>query len=103
MCQLEGDIGAFLVRFGLIPSAEAARFEPLAGGVSSDILKVESSWGVLVVKKALPKLRVAQDWRVPTSRNASEVAWLKVAAGIVPSAVPKILAHDPEAGLFAME
>jgi 5-methylthioribose kinase len=58
---------------------------------------------VLVVKKALPKLRVTQDWRVPTSRNASEVAWLQLASKIVPDAVPKILAHDAEAGLFAME
>jgi 5-methylthioribose kinase len=100
---IDKDISAFLVRFGLIPSAGATRFEPLAGGVSSDILKVESAWGVLVVKKALPKLRVAQDWRVPTRRNASEAAWLQVAREIVPDAVPKILAHDAEAGLFAME
>jgi 5-methylthioribose kinase len=100
---IENDIGAFLIRSGLIPSAEATRFEPLGGGVSSDILKVESPWGMLVVKKALPKLRVAQDWRVPTSRNASEVAWLQAAREIVPNAVPKILAHDAEAGLFAME
>jgi 5-methylthioribose kinase len=103
VCQLESEISAFLIRFGLIPSVEAARCEPLAGGVSSDILKVESPGGVLVVKKALPKLRVAQDWWVPTSRNASEVAWLQVAREIVPDAVPKILAHDAEAGLFAME
>jgi 5-methylthioribose kinase len=100
---IENDISAFLIRSGLIPSAEATRFEPLGGGVSSDILKVESAWGMLVVKKALPKLRVAQDWRVPTSRSASEVSWLQVAREIVPSAVPRILAHDAEAGLFAME
>jgi 5-methylthioribose kinase len=103
VCPIENDISAFLIRSGLIPSAEATRFEPLGGGVSSDILKVESALGVLVVKKALPKLRVAQDWRVPTSRNASEVAWLQVAREIVPNAVPKILAHDAKAGLFAME
>jgi 5-methylthioribose kinase len=100
---VESDISAFLIRFGLIPSTAATRFELLGGGVSSDILKVESAWGVLVVKKALPKLRVAQEWRVPTSRNASEVAWLQVAREILPNAVPKILAHDAEAGLFAME
>ena len=99
----DAQISEFLLRSGLIPSADQARFEPLTGGVASDIWKVESAFGVLVVKRALPKLKVAQDWQVPVSRNASEVAWLEVAGAIVPDAVPKVLAHDAEAGLFAME
>jgi 5-methylthioribose kinase len=75
----------------------------LRGGVSSDIWKVGGANGTIVVKRALPKLRVAQDWHVPTSRNACEVAWFKVAGTVVPDAAPRILAHDPDAGLFAME
>jgi 5-methylthioribose kinase len=48
-------------------------------------------------------LRVARDWRAPVSRNASEVDWLRTAGRIVPGAVPEVLAHDPGAGVFAME
>jgi aminoglycoside phosphotransferase (APT) family kinase protein len=96
-------ISEFLIRAGLIPAAEAVRFEPLAGGVSSDVWKVEGPSGALVVKRALAKLKVAQDWQVPVSRNASEVAWLEIAHKIVPDAAPAVLAHDAAAGLFAME
>src|SRR5215212_5405164 len=77
--------------------------EPLTGGVSSDILKVTAGHRVFAVKRALPKLKVAADWRAPVERNAYEVAWLEEAARIVPQAVPRVLAHDPARGLFAME
>ncbi len=76
--------------------------EPLTGGVSSDILKVTAGKSVFALKRALPKLKVAADWRAPVERNAFEVAWLEEAARIVPAAVPKVLAHDPASGAFAM-
>ena len=58
---------------------------------------------VICVKRALAKLKVAADWRAPVERNHWEVEWMRVAAGIVPAAVPAILGEDPEAGAFAME
>lgn len=76
---------------------------PLGGGVSSDIFRVDAGTTTLCVKRALPKLKVAADWRVPVDRNRSEAAWLRVAADIVPGCVPKLLAEDPDAGAFAME
>jgi aminoglycoside phosphotransferase (APT) family kinase protein len=76
--------------------------EPLVGGVSSDILKVTAGPRVFAVKRALPKLKVAAEWRAPVERNSFEVAWLAEAARIVPDAVPAVLAHDPSSGLFAM-
>ena len=97
------DIHEFLVRTGLVATVDEVSFEPLIGGVASDIWKVESGSGTFVVKRALAKLRVAQDWRVPTSRNASEVAWLRLARATVPDAAPAVLAHNSGAGLFAME
>jgi 5-methylthioribose kinase len=80
-----------------------ASVEPLAGGVSSDIFRVETREATFCVKRALPKLKVAADWRVPVGRNRHEVEWLRTAGAIVPEAVPRILAEDPEAGAFAME
>lgn len=79
------------------------RIEPLAGGVSSDIYRVMTPEATFCVKRALPKLKVAADWRAPVERNRYEVAWMKVAGATVPGAVPRILAEDDEAGAFAME
>jgi aminoglycoside phosphotransferase (APT) family kinase protein len=74
----------------------------MTGGVSSEIFRVDLPAGPICVKRALPKLKVAADWRVPVERNRSEVEWMRVAAGIVPMAVPEILGEDRIAGCFAM-
>jgi len=93
---------AALCRLGLLPADAEARFEPLTGGVSSDIWKVETATDSFCVKRALAKLRVAQDWYAPVGRNAAEVAWMRAAATVEPDAVPAVLGHDADAGLFAM-
>jgi 5-methylthioribose kinase len=73
--------------------------EPLAGGVSSDIVRIELDDGrVLCAKRALTKLKVADDWQVPVQRNHYEVAWLRLAGKVVPAAVPAVLGEDMEAG-----
>jgi len=76
---------------------------PLAGGVASDIWKVEADGKTFVVKKALARLRVAKEWNAPVSRNASEVEWMLEAARIAPHSAPAILAHDATIGAYAME
>jgi streptomycin 6-kinase len=93
----------FLVTSGLSDAGVAGRWIPLTGGVSSDIWKVELPDCTLCIKRALSKLKVADDWEAPVARNAFEWEWLKFAAKLVPAAVPKPIAHDAEAGLFAME
>lgn len=91
-----------LFRLGLWRDANMPAFEALSGGVSSDIWRVDLPDGSICIKRALPRLRVETDWRAPVERNAYEVAWMEVAGRIEPDAVPKILAHDADAGLFAM-
>jgi len=98
----DGAIGEFLRRSGLVGPGEPVRLVPLTGGVASDIFRVEAGSSVFVVKKALARLRVAQEWSVPVSRNASEVGWFVEARRAVPDAVPDIIAHDPALGVFAM-
>jgi aminoglycoside phosphotransferase (APT) family kinase protein len=100
---LEQDLRQELTELGLIGPEDAFHVEPLTGGVSSDILKITAGAQVFAVKRALPKLKVAADWRAPVERNAYEVAWLEVAGRIVPGAVPRVLAQSREGGLFAME
>jgi aminoglycoside phosphotransferase (APT) family kinase protein len=55
------------------------------------------------VKFALEKLRVAQDWRAPVSRNAAEYAWLAFAGQALPGAAPRLYGRDADMGGFAME
>jgi aminoglycoside phosphotransferase (APT) family kinase protein len=71
----------------------------LSGGVSSEIWKV----GDVCVKRALPRLRVAQRWEAPIERNRYERLWLEAAGAAAPGAAPRVLAYDDKAGLFAME
>ena len=91
-----------LRRAGLVAD-ETPDSQELTGGVASDIWRLDLDRGPVCVKRALAKLKVAQDWRAPVERNAFEAAWLETANRIVAGAAPKVLAHDPGAGMFAME
>ena len=103
MTDTPTDIFAALRRLGLLGSGSDPQAEPLTGGVSSDIWRVALADRMICVKRALDKLKVAQDWRAPVERNSFEVAWMDVAGAIVPGAVPRLIAVDPAARLFAME
>jgi aminoglycoside phosphotransferase (APT) family kinase protein len=96
-------ITRFIRKAGLVPASARLRTQRLSGGISSDIWRVDADGAVFCVKRALPKLKVAADWPVPVERNANEAAWFSVVAGFMPEAVPKILAEDAQAGIFAME
>ncbi len=74
----------------------------LAGGVSSDIWRVDLGSGPICVKRALPRLRVEQLWEVPVERNRYERMWMETANAIIPGVAPRVLAAD-DAGCFAME
>ncbi len=94
------ELAASLQRMNI--DGTGATWTPLAGGVSSDIYRVDVDGRSLCVKRALAKLKVAADWRAPVDRNRFEVAWMRVAARTVPAAVPEVLGDDPDAGSFAM-
>lgn len=90
-------------RLGLLGPDESVALTPLNGGVSSDIWKVDAGERSFVVKRALPKLRVAADWNAPVERNRYEAEWIRTVVSILPGSAPRVLASDVEAGLFAME
>ncbi len=98
-----GDLEASLRRLGLVKTGEAVRITPLAGGVSSDISLIEAVGRRFCVKRALPRLKVAALWEAPIARNAAEAAYLRAVARWLPNGVPRVLAEDPEAGLFVMD
>ena len=100
---LPHDVLAVLRRAGLIDLDALPEAEPLTGGVSSDIWRVETqAAGPVCVKRALAKLKVKADWRAPVKRSAYEAAWMRQARALVPEAVPELLFEDPAAGALVM-
>ena len=91
-----------LLRAGLIAAGDGVVINPLAGGVSCDVFRVETPSGTLCAKRALPRLRVATVWEAPTQRSHFEVEWLTVAhaAGLN---VPRVVAEWENQHLFFME
>jgi aminoglycoside phosphotransferase (APT) family kinase protein len=97
------EIVASLQQLGLITADESPPMMALSGGVSSDIWRVDLAQGPVCVKRALPRLKVEALWEAPVARNAYECAWIETVAKIYPQAVPNIIAHDSDAGLFVMQ
>lgn len=89
-------------RMALVSADQPIALTPLAGGVSSDIYRVELPGRTVCVKRALARLKVVADWQAPVERNHWEVEWMRVAGSIVAHAVPAILGEDRERGCFAM-
>jgi aminoglycoside phosphotransferase (APT) family kinase protein len=98
----EAQVMQALARLGLRRGEDTPRFTRLTGGVSSDIWRIALARGPVCVKRALPKLRVEQDWFAPVERNAYEAAWMRRAAAVAPEAVPPLLGQDEAAGVLVM-
>jgi aminoglycoside phosphotransferase (APT) family kinase protein len=96
----DADIIEELRAAGLLGEGDVV-IEPLTGGVSCDVWKVEAPTGPIVVKRPLEQLRVAAEWHAPVERGQSEVRWLRRARGVDPAIAPEVLAELPGYG-FAM-
>ena len=88
---------------GLIGPRDAPAATPLAGGVSSDIYRVDLDHGPICVKRALAQLKVSAVWSAPVERNRWEVEWMRTVAGIDARFAPRVLGDDAASGSFAME
>lgn len=87
---------------GFLPEDAEPRLEPLSGGVSSEVFRLETADGPVCVKRALATLRVAADWRAPVERSHVEAEWLRAARPLVGAAVPQVLFELEAANLFVM-
>jgi aminoglycoside phosphotransferase (APT) family kinase protein len=97
------EILAALHRMRLLDPGWGVVGERLIGGVSSDIWRIDLPSGPVCVKRALAKLRVAADWRAPTTRNLYEARWMRRANAAVPGGAPAVLGQDRETGALAMQ
>ena len=93
---------ALLRRRGTITST-SPHLAPLSGGVSSEIYLVTDGPRRFVLKRALAKLKVREDWFADVSRNRAEQAYLRHVGKFLPVAVPRLLDCHPDDGYFTME
>ncbi|GAB2504969.1 phosphotransferase family protein [Microbulbifer agarilyticus] len=92
----------YLIEKGLLHSQDAT-FTPLSGGVSCEILLVDDGQARFVVKRALDKLKVKDDWFADIKRNITEQEYLRYVGAFLPESVPAILYSDAEQYFFCME
>jgi 5-methylthioribose kinase len=98
-----GTVVPYLVARGLLDEGGRAEVEELGGGVSGMVLAVRAPGARVVVKQALPRLRVEDDWRAKLERTEIEAAALRLCDRLTPGRVPAVLDLDPDAHVVVME
>jgi aminoglycoside phosphotransferase (APT) family kinase protein len=98
----EENIVAYLSSRGFA-SAEGTKVLQLGGGVSNVVLAVGEGPGSIVVKQALPRLRVADEWLAPRERALIEAEALDLVNQITPGAAPRVLDRDTERCALVVE
>ncbi|MEM2010678.1 MAG: aminoglycoside phosphotransferase family protein [Nitrososphaerota archaeon] len=84
-----------LKSWGLIKREDEAKLTIIGGGVSNIVVKVSTINGIWVIKKALPKLRVSDEWIAKPDRVLIEAACLKTVARLIGQGyVPKVFKID---------
>lgn len=77
--------------------------EVLTGGVSNVVLAVSGEGKDLVLKQALPELKVASNWVADQRRALVEAHAIEVLHQLTPENVPKLYAVDPDRFILIIE
>jgi 5-methylthioribose kinase len=85
---------AFLRQHAIFAIDEPIDVEVLSGGVSSLVVQARGRTRCAVVKQALPRLKVRDEWLSRVERSAIEARCARVLATLVPGSVPETLAAD---------
>ncbi len=95
----------YLVRRRVVAAGVAIEVAELPGGVSATVIAAEipATGEAFVVKQALSRLRVRDEWLATPDRAETEVAAMKLCGAITPGVVPAIVDSDPAAHSLVME
>lgn len=93
----------YLRQHGLATEGSSILIEPLPGGVSCSVLKITTDKGRYVLKQALTKLKVQQEWLSDIERTNVEKQALKFLPTIIPQTTPRLVFEDEANFLFLME
>ena len=96
-------VAAWLVEGGLVAAGAPVEASALDWGVSNIVLAVETEGLSAVVKQALPRLAVAEEWLAKRERTLTEARALELARQLVPGSVPAVLRVDEERCAIAVE
>lgn len=88
-----GTVVGYLSRRGSLPDGPV-RAEMLGGGVSNVVLAAGGGERAVVVKQALGRLRVAEEWYAPEERAMIEADALEFVGRITPGRVPRVIDRD---------
>jgi aminoglycoside phosphotransferase (APT) family kinase protein len=99
----EETVRSYLVGRGVVSAGAPFSAESMGGGVSNVVLAVESGGRRLVVKQALARLRVEDEWLASPQRAVTEGRALQRAAAIVPADVPPVVDIDEVACALTIE
>jgi 5-methylthioribose kinase len=87
----------YLVARGVLSGdLTGARVTALTGGVSGEAVLVEHGHERVVVKRALGKLLVKDEWLAKRERNITEAAAIELVHAITPEYTPELLDIDPD-------
>ncbi len=96
----EGSVVGYLNSRGLITGD--AQVEVLTGGVSCVVLAVRTPEKSLVVKQALPELKVASVWKADQRRAIVEANAMKLLHSLTPQSVPELIDLDADTFTLTM-
>lgn len=97
------ELADYLSAHGLLGDAAHIRIRALGGGVSNLTWLASHGLDRLVIKQALPKLRVAGDWYADPARADTEASALGFAGLATPGRVPRLVLHDSGLHLLVLE
>lgn len=98
-----GNVADWLRGHGLVLPGVPVRVTELAGGVSGLVLSVTAGTDRWVLKQALPRLRVADEWAADPVRQHNEAVGLRLARDTDPAGVPAVVATDAGRGVLLLE
>jgi 5-methylthioribose kinase len=97
------NVAAYLVRRSVFSATDVLEAKELTGGVACAVFVVHGDGKRVVVKQALERFRVADEWLVPPGRAVTEAQALELMAQLAPSSVPPLVDSDAEAFALVME
>jgi aminoglycoside phosphotransferase (APT) family kinase protein len=86
----------------ILTSGADVEIERLSGGVSAEVFVLSDGQQRLVAKRALARLRVAQEWHASPTRVLVEADAISFARGIRPANVPEVVDVDAEGLVIVM-
>ncbi len=94
---------AYLHDRGIVPDHHAMVVAALGGGISNDVWRVQWPHGDIVIKQALPFLRVAEEWAYDVGRSQIEHECLSELNRLLgPGHAPTVVFADDQNHIFGM-